>query len=74
VARSAAATGTRTGGVKTRTADKIGWCRFDDIVQNRTVRIDLDNLPQDSATLQQMLRDVVQELHAENDKLRLLIH
>jgi transposase len=38
------------------------------------VRIDLDNLPDDPATLQRMLRDVVQELNAENDKLRLLIH
>jgi transposase len=38
------------------------------------VRIDLDNLPQDPATLQQMLRDIVQALNAENDKLRLLIH
>jgi hypothetical protein len=26
------------------------------------------------ATLQQMLRDIVQELNAEKDKLRLLIH
>ena len=38
------------------------------------MRIDLDNLPDDPATLQQMLRDVVQQLNAENDKLRLLIH
>jgi transposase len=74
VARSAAATSTGAGGLKTCAADKIGWCRFGGIVQNRTVRIDLDNLPQDPATLQQMLRDVVQELNAENDKLRLLIH
>ncbi|HTW53531.1 MAG TPA: IS66 family transposase [Stellaceae bacterium] len=37
------------------------------------MRIDLDNLPDDPATLQQILRDVVQEMNAENDKLRLLI-
>jgi transposase len=37
------------------------------------MRIDLDNLPDDPARLQQMLRDVVQEMNAENDKLRLLI-
>ncbi len=38
------------------------------------MQIDLDNLPDDPATLQQMLRDVVRELDTENDKLRLLIH
>jgi transposase len=40
------------------------------------VQIDLDTLPDDPAILQQMLRDVVHQhgaLHAENDKLRLLI-
>jgi transposase len=44
------------------------------------VQIDLDRLPDDPALLQQMLRDVVitaahqhGELHAENDKLRMLI-
>jgi hypothetical protein len=74
VARRAAATSTGAGGIKTRTADKIGWHRFGSVVQNRTVRIDLDNLPDDPVMLQQMLRDVVQELNAENDKLRLLIH
>jgi transposase len=44
------------------------------------VQIDLDRLPDDPALLQQMLRDVVTaaahqhgELHAENDKLRMLI-
>jgi transposase len=74
VARSAAATSTGAGGLKTCTADKIGWCRFGGIVHNRCVRIDLDNLPDDPAMLQQMLRDIVQELNAENDKLRLLIH
>jgi transposase len=44
------------------------------------VQIDLDTLPDDAAILQQMLREVVTattqqhaELHAENDKLRLLI-
>jgi hypothetical protein len=35
VARSTAATSTGAGGIKTRTADKIGWCRFGGIVQNR---------------------------------------
>jgi Transposase C of IS166 homeodomain len=44
------------------------------------VDIDLDRLPDEPALLQQMLRDVVTaaayqhgELHAENDKLRMLI-
>ncbi len=40
------------------------------------MQIDLDALPNDAAELQQMLRAVLQqqsELHAENDKLRLLI-
>ena len=44
------------------------------------VQIDLNRLPDDPALLQQMLRDVVTtaahqhgELHAENDKLRMLI-
>ena len=44
------------------------------------MQIDLDRLPDDPALLQQMLRDVVTaaahqhgELHAENDKLRMLI-
>ena len=41
------------------------------------MQIDLDALPDDPATLQQMLREVVSaaaQLNAENDKLRLLIH
>ena len=37
------------------------------------MRIDLDNLPDDPALLRQMLRQVVQEMGAEIDKLRLLI-
>ena len=40
------------------------------------MQIDLDTLPDNPAILQQMLRDVVHQhgaLHAENDKLRLLI-
>jgi hypothetical protein len=40
------------------------------------VQIDLDALPSDAAVLQQMLRTVLHQqgaLHAENDKLRLLI-
>lgn len=40
------------------------------------VQIDLDSLPDDLAILRQMLRTAVHhqsELHAENDKLRLLI-
>ena len=40
------------------------------------MQIDLNALPDDAAVLQQMLRTVLlqqSELHAENDKLRLLI-
>jgi transposase len=46
------------------------------IVHRIDVQINLDALPDDTATLQQMLRIVLLqhgELHAENDKLRLLI-
>jgi transposase len=46
------------------------------VVHHHRVQIDLDTLPDDPAILQQMLRAVVHqqsELHAENDKLRLLI-
>ncbi len=42
-------------------------------MQNRGVRIDLENLPDDPSILRRMLREVVHELNAENDKLRLLI-
>ena len=40
------------------------------------MQIDLDALPSDAVVLQQMLRTVLRQqgaLHAENDKLRLLI-
>ncbi len=46
------------------------------IVHRYRVQIDLEALPDDAATLQQMLRAVLlqhSDLHAENDKLRLLI-
>jgi transposase len=49
------------------------WHRFGGVVQHRGVRIDLENLPDDPSILQRMLREVVHELNAENDKLRLLI-
>lgn len=65
------------------TAPKFGWkrqVRRDGIRHHRGVQIDLDALPADPAILQQMLREVVTvaahphgALHAENDKLRLLI-
>jgi transposase len=45
------------------------WHRRGDIVHHRRVPMDPDALPDDPAALQQMLR----ELYAENDKLRLLI-
>jgi transposase len=37
------------------------------------VQIDLDSLPNDPAVLQRMLREIVPELKAENEKLLLLI-
>ncbi len=52
------------------------WLRRGVIVHRYGVQIDLEALPGDAATLQQMLRAVLLEqsdLHAENDKLRLLI-
>jgi len=53
-----------------------GWQRRDGVGHNVDVQIDLDALPNDAAVLQQMLRTVLHQqgaLHAENDKLRLLI-
>jgi vacuolar-type H+-ATPase catalytic subunit A/Vma1 len=41
--------------------------------QRSAVQIDLEALPDDPASLQQMLREVVPELLAENEKLWLLI-
>jgi transposase len=41
--------------------------------QRLAVQIDLDSLPDDPAALQQMLREVVPELLAENEKLWLLV-
>ena len=52
------------------------WLRRGELVHHRRVQIDPDALPDDPALLQQMLRTVLQqqgELHAENDRLRLLI-
>jgi transposase len=45
------------------------WPRRGGVIHYGTVQIDADALPDDPALLRQMLR----ELHAENDKLRLLI-
>jgi hypothetical protein len=45
------------------------WQRRGGVVHRCAVQIDPDTLPDDPAILQQMLR----ELRAENDKLRLLI-
>lgn len=52
------------------------WLRRGAVVHHRGVQIDLAALPEDTATLQLMLRTVLLqqgELAAENDKLRLLI-
>ena len=52
------------------------WQRRGGIVHHRNVQIDPDTLPDGPALLQQMLRTMLHqqgELHAENDKLRLLI-
>ena len=56
-------------GKKNPAPAKKFWQRREDIVHHCGVQIDPDALPNDLATLQQMLR----ELSAENDKLRLLI-
>jgi transposase len=48
---------------------KKSWQRRGDVVHHCGVQIDPDALPNDPAALQQMLR----ELYAENDKLRLLL-
>jgi len=52
------------------------WHRRGRVGHNQCVQIDTEALPDDPAILQQMLRAVVHhqnELHAENDKLRMLI-
>ena len=52
------------------------WLRRGCLVHHPPVQIDPDTLPDDPDLLQQMLRTMLQqqsELHAENDKLRLLI-
>jgi transposase len=71
--RVASADGTpeaRARGLKSgRSAHQL-WPRRDEIVHHGAVPLDPDALPDDPAVLRQMLR----ELHAENDKLRLLIH
>jgi len=62
--------------------DKIGvrrsqrWRRRGGVGHHCRVQIDPDTLPDDPALLQQMLRALLEqqsELHAENDRLRLLI-
>ncbi len=70
----------RTGRVKKRRRGSKSWQRRGRVVHDHRVQIDLDTLPDDAAILRQMLREVVTattqqhaELHAENDKLRLLI-
>jgi len=68
VARAAGATTARTRRISSICGRKF-WRRRDDIVHHRGVSIDPNALPDDPAALQQMLR----ELYAENDKLRLLI-
>jgi transposase len=73
MARAGGAAHAGIGGIKARRwrgiagADSAAPCRL------ASVRIHLENLPDDPALLQQMLRLVVQEMGAENDKLRLLI-
>jgi transposase len=65
VAGAGAATRAATGRIiVTKT-----WQRRDAAVHHHAVPIESESLPEDPALLQQMLR----ELHAENDKLRLLI-
>lgn len=54
----------------------IGWPRRGGVVHHHGVQIDPDALPGDPAVLQEMLRTLLRqqgELHAENDRLRLLI-
>jgi hypothetical protein len=76
MARSGAAPQTGAGRVKALRFGWKPWARRDGLWHHPGVQIDLDTLPDDPAVLQQMLRDVVHQhgaLHAENDKLRLLI-
>ena len=57
--------------------DGVGlWPRRGGVCHHRCVQIDPDALPDDPAVLHEMLRTLLQQqsdLHAENDRLRLLI-
>ena len=76
VAGAGAASQAGAGRIKFAVRRNKLWLRRGGVVHHRGVQIDLDTLPDDPALLQQMLREVLHqqdELHAENDKLRLLI-
>lgn len=67
----------RAGGISNAGIRKERRWRLERVDHDCGVQIDLDNLPDDAAGLQQMLREVVAaaiqqqaELLAENDKLR----
>lgn len=72
----AVAAGTRRVRQGTAVQHNKLWNRRDDIVHHDRVQIDPDILPDDPVLLRQALRTALHqqgELHAENDKLRLLI-
>jgi transposase len=65
---------TRAGGLtQNRRSRRSHWERRERVEHACGVQIDLAALPDDPDVLQQMLREVVPELQAENEKLRLLI-
>ena len=66
--RRAAASPSWPADIFAGSADK-SWRRRDGVVHDSAMATEADTLPDDPALLRQMLR----ELHAENDKLRLLI-
>ena len=69
MARTGAAPQTGTRRIISLSGRNKLWQRRDDLVHHCDVQSDPDTLPNDPILLQQMLR----ELSAENDKLRLLI-
>jgi transposase len=75
VAGECAQLAARAGGLTKTLVDHAGVIRSDASARNKVcgMEIDLTALPDDPVVLQQMLRELVPELQAENERLQLLI-